>query len=36
MLHTPRFDVDEACLTLGVNTMSQIVVEYLAAANPSF
>jgi amidohydrolase len=36
MLHTPRFDVDEACLTLGVNAMSQIVVEYLAASNPSF
>jgi len=35
MLHTPRFDVDEACLTLGVNTMSQVVFQYLAAANPS-
>jgi metal-dependent amidase/aminoacylase/carboxypeptidase family protein len=36
MLHTPRFDVDEACLALGVNTMSQIVAQYLAAASASF
>jgi amidohydrolase len=35
MLHTPRFDVDEACLALGVNTMSQVMLQYLAAANPS-
>lgn len=32
MLHTPRFDVDEACLPLGVNAMSQLVLRYLADA----
>jgi len=32
MLHTPRFDVDEACIPLGVEALSEIVVRYLAEA----
>ena len=35
MLHTPRFDVDEACIPVGVNVMSQLVVRYLAKALPA-
>jgi amidohydrolase len=30
MLHTPRFDVDEDCIQVGVNVMSQLVAQYLA------
>lgn len=29
MLHTPRFDVDEACLALGVRAMSSLILECL-------
>lgn len=29
MLHTPRFDVDESCLSLGVHALSGLVLEYL-------
>ncbi len=29
MLHTPRFDVDESCLSLGVHAMSRLVLDYL-------
>jgi amidohydrolase len=32
MIHTPRFDVDEACIGVGVNAMSEIVVRHLMAA----
>jgi amidohydrolase len=35
MLHTPEFDVDEACLPLGVETMSRLVVEYLSQRRTS-
>jgi len=31
MLHTPRFDVDETCLSVGVHAMSSLVMEYLGA-----
>jgi amidohydrolase len=30
MLHTPEFDVDESCISLGVEAMSLLVVEYLS------
>jgi amidohydrolase len=29
MLHTPRFDVDETCLSVGVHAMSSLVLECL-------
>jgi amidohydrolase len=32
MLHTSRFDVDEACISVGVIALSQIAVRYLAEA----
>jgi metal-dependent amidase/aminoacylase/carboxypeptidase family protein len=32
MLHTPEFDVDESCLALGVQALSQLVVGYLNRA----
>jgi amidohydrolase len=32
MLHTPRFDVDEACVSVGVEALSQMVVRFLAEA----
>ena len=35
MLHTPRFDVDEACIQVGVNVMSQLVARYLTNARPA-
>jgi amidohydrolase len=35
MLHTPRFDVDEACIQVGVNIMSQLVARYLTNARPA-
>jgi metal-dependent amidase/aminoacylase/carboxypeptidase family protein len=31
MLHTPRFDVDEACLSVGVQAMSSLVLECLGS-----
>jgi amidohydrolase len=31
MLHTPRFDVDEACLSIGVQAMSNLVIECLGS-----
>ena len=31
MLHTPRFDVDEACLSVGVHAMSSLVLECLGS-----
>ena len=31
MLHTPRFDVDEACLSVGVLAMSSLVLECLGS-----
>jgi len=31
MLHTPHFDVDEACLSVGVQAMSSLVLEYLSS-----
>jgi len=31
MLHTPRFDVDEACLSVGVHAMSSVVLECLGS-----
>ena len=30
MLHTPRFDVDEACISVGVEALSQMVIRYLS------
>ena len=29
MLHTPRFDVDEECLVVGVKAMANIILDYL-------
>ncbi len=29
MLHTPKFDVDESCLSVGVNALSQVIMGYL-------
>lgn len=31
MLHTPRFDVDEVCLSVGVQAMSHLVIECLGS-----
>jgi amidohydrolase len=31
MLHTPRFDVDETCLSIGVHAMSNLVLECLGS-----
>ena len=31
MLHTPRFDVDETCLSVGVQAMSSLVMECLGS-----
>jgi amidohydrolase len=31
MLHTPRFDVDETCLSVGVHAMSNLVLECLGS-----
>ena len=31
MLHTPHFDVDEACLSVGVQAMSSLVLECLGS-----
>ena len=28
-LHTPEFDVDEECLSIGVNVMTNMVLDYL-------
>ncbi|MCI0622926.1 MAG: M20 family metallopeptidase [Acidobacteria bacterium] len=30
MLHTPRFDVDESCLSIGVHAMSRLVMDCLS------
>ena len=30
MLHTPKFDVDESCLSVGVHAMSQVLLTYLS------
>jgi len=32
MLHSPQFDVDESCLSVGVQAMSSLVVEWLGAS----
>ena len=32
MLHTPKFDVDESCLAIGVQAMSQLVLGHLESA----
>jgi metal-dependent amidase/aminoacylase/carboxypeptidase family protein len=29
MVHTPRFDVDEDCLVIGVKVMATVVLDYL-------
>ena len=33
MLHTPRFDVDEACISIGVEALSYCAFRYLAETN---